>query len=78
MNFGQMLMWHIVLIPLVLVALVGAHVLAVRVRGVAHPLPVQPSPGPSGAPGCGRGRPGRMAGADPPLRHPQGGHGGHR
>ena len=32
MNFGQMLMWHIVLIPLVLVALV-------RVRGVAHPLP---------------------------------------
>jgi hypothetical protein len=41
MNFGQMLMWHIVLIPLVLVALVGAHVLAVRVRGVAHPLPVR-------------------------------------
>jgi Cytochrome b(N-terminal)/b6/petB len=40
MNFGQMLMWHIVLIPLVLIALVGAHVLAVRVRGVAHPLPV--------------------------------------
>ncbi len=41
MNFGQMLMWHIVLIPLVLVALVGAHILAVRVRGVAHPLPLQ-------------------------------------
>jgi len=41
MNFGQMLMWHIVLIPLVLVALVGAHVLAVRVRGVVHPLPVK-------------------------------------
>jgi hypothetical protein len=40
MNFGQMLMWHIVLIPLVLVALVGAHVLAVRARGVVHPLPV--------------------------------------
>ena len=40
MNFGQMLMWHIALIPLVLVAVVGAHVLAVRVRGVAHPLPV--------------------------------------
>jgi hypothetical protein len=40
MNFGQMLMWHIVLIPLVLIALVGAHVLAVRVRGVAHRLPV--------------------------------------
>ncbi|MGH3289002.1 MAG: cytochrome b N-terminal domain-containing protein, partial [Streptosporangiaceae bacterium] len=39
MNFGQMLMWHIVLVPLVLVAIVGAHVLLVRVRGVAHPLP---------------------------------------
>ncbi len=39
MNFGQMLMWHIVLLPLVLVAIVGAHVLAVRVRGVVHPLP---------------------------------------
>ncbi len=38
MNFGQMLLWHVVLIPLVLVAIVGAHVLLVRVRGVAHPL----------------------------------------
>jgi hypothetical protein len=41
MNFGQMLLWHIVLVPLVLVAIVGAHVLAVRVRGVVHPLPAQ-------------------------------------
>jgi hypothetical protein len=39
MNFGQMLMWHIVLIPIVLVAIVGAHVLLVRMRGVSHPLP---------------------------------------
>jgi hypothetical protein len=39
MNFGQMLLWHVVLIPLVLIALVGAHVLLVRVRGVSHPLP---------------------------------------
>src|SRR6202035_2269889 len=39
MNFGQMLMWHIVLIPIVLVALIGAHVLLVRHRGVSHPLP---------------------------------------
>lgn len=38
-NFGQMLMWHILLIPILLVALVGAHILLVRVRGVAHPLP---------------------------------------
>jgi Cytochrome b(N-terminal)/b6/petB len=39
MNFGQMLLWHVVLIPIILVSLVGAHVLMVRVRGVAHPLP---------------------------------------
>jgi Cytochrome b(N-terminal)/b6/petB len=38
MNFGQMLMWHIVLVPIVLVAIVGAHILLVRVRGVAHPI----------------------------------------
>jgi hypothetical protein len=41
MNFGQMLMWHIVLIPIILVAIVGAHVLMVRVRGVSHPLPAR-------------------------------------
>lgn len=41
MNFGQMLLWHVVLIPIVLVTIVGAHVLLVRVRGVSHPLPVQ-------------------------------------
>jgi len=40
MNFGQMLMWHIVLIPVVLIAITGAHVLLVRMRGVSHPLPV--------------------------------------
>jgi cytochrome b/b6/petB-like protein len=38
MNFGQMLMWHIVLIPIVLIAVVGAHVLLVRMRGVSHPI----------------------------------------
>src|SRR5436305_3184128 len=41
MNFGQMLLWHIVLVPIILVALVGAHVLLVRVRGVSHPLPAR-------------------------------------
>ncbi len=39
MNFGQMLMWHIVLLPIILIAIIGAHVLLVRVRGVSHPLP---------------------------------------
>lgn len=41
MNTGQMLLWHIALLPLVLVAVVGAHVLLVRVRGVSHPLPAR-------------------------------------
>ena len=42
LNFGQMLMWHIVLIPMVLVALIGAHILLVRVRGVVHPVQKRP------------------------------------
>ncbi len=37
-NFGQMLMWHIVLLPLVVVLLVGVHVLLVRRRGVVPPF----------------------------------------
>jgi len=41
MDVGQMLLWHVVLIPIVLIALVGAHVLLVRVRGVSHPLPAR-------------------------------------
>ncbi len=41
MNVGQMLLWHVVLIPIILVAIVGAHVLLVRVRGVSHPLPAK-------------------------------------
>jgi len=54
MNFGQMLMWHIVLVPIILVAVVGAHVLLVRIRGVAHPIA-------TGAPGPQRGRARRRA-----------------
>jgi hypothetical protein len=41
MNFGQMFMWHIVLMPLILVVIVGLHVILVRVRGVSHPLPAK-------------------------------------
>ena len=43
MNTGQMLLWHVVLIPILLIALVGAHVLLVRIRGVTHPLPARPA-----------------------------------
>jgi len=37
-NFGQMIMWHIVLLPLVVGILVGGHILLVRLRGVVPPF----------------------------------------
>jgi len=38
LNFGQMLMWHILLLPLVVALLTGGHILLVRRRGVVPPL----------------------------------------
>jgi quinol---cytochrome c reductase cytochrome b subunit, bacillus type len=38
LNFGQMLMWHIVLLPLVVGVVVVIHVLQVRRRGVVPPF----------------------------------------
>jgi ubiquinol-cytochrome c reductase cytochrome b subunit len=40
-NFGQMIMWHIVLLPLCIVAIVAVHVLMVRLRGVVTPFPAK-------------------------------------
>jgi quinol-cytochrome oxidoreductase complex cytochrome b subunit len=37
-NFGQMLLWHVVLLPLVVGAIVVWHVLLIRRRGVVPPL----------------------------------------
>jgi ubiquinol-cytochrome c reductase cytochrome b subunit len=42
LNVGQMLMWHIVLLPLVLGVLVAGHVLLVRRRGVVPPFERRP------------------------------------
>ena len=39
LDFGQMLMWHIVLLPLVIGVLTVWHVLLVRHRGVVPPFP---------------------------------------
>lgn len=39
-DFGQMLLWHIVLLPLVIGVLTLLHVLFVRVRGVVPPYPL--------------------------------------
>ncbi|MHB8191112.1 MAG: cytochrome b N-terminal domain-containing protein [Ferrimicrobium sp.] len=38
LNFGQMFMWHILLLPLLVVFAVGIHVLLVRYRGVVPPI----------------------------------------
>ncbi|HET8989874.1 MAG TPA: cytochrome b N-terminal domain-containing protein [Acidimicrobiales bacterium] len=38
LNFGQMLMWHIVLLPLAAVVLTAVHVLMVRAKGVVPPF----------------------------------------
>jgi len=38
LNFGQMLMWHIVLLPIAAVLLTGIHVLLVRKKGVVPPF----------------------------------------
>jgi quinol---cytochrome c reductase cytochrome b subunit, bacillus type len=40
LNYGQMLLWHVVLLPLAVAFLIGIHVLQVRRRGVVPPLPV--------------------------------------
>jgi quinol-cytochrome oxidoreductase complex cytochrome b subunit len=38
LNLGQMLMWHIVLLPIAAVVLTGLHVLLVRSKGVVPPF----------------------------------------
>ena len=39
LNFGQMLMWHIVLLPIGVVLIAGLHILMVRRRGIVPPFP---------------------------------------
>ena len=68
MNFGQMLMWHIVLMPIVLVAIIGAHVLLVRVRGVIAPAAARPAcRGGTARQRAARGRPTPHPGAARPA-----------
>jgi ubiquinol-cytochrome c reductase cytochrome b subunit len=44
LDFGQMLMWHIVLMPLVVGVIVVLHLLMVRRRGVVPPFPIAAVP----------------------------------
>jgi ubiquinol-cytochrome c reductase cytochrome b subunit len=41
LNFGQMLMWHIALLPIAVVVLTVLHILLVRRHGVVPPLPAK-------------------------------------
>jgi hypothetical protein len=38
MNFGQMIAWHILLIPIALILIIAIHIIMVRKRGVVHPV----------------------------------------
>jgi quinol-cytochrome oxidoreductase complex cytochrome b subunit len=40
LNFGQMYTYHVLLLPVVVVALVGGHILLVRRTGIVPPLPL--------------------------------------
>ena len=72
LNFGQMLLWHVLLVPIVLIIIIAVHVLLVRRRGVVHPLsrsghrqgaPVAVA-GPTGAPGAPLVAPDPVSGGD--------------
>ncbi|MEI8404543.1 MAG: cytochrome b N-terminal domain-containing protein [Actinomycetes bacterium] len=43
LNFGQMLMWHIMILPLAVVAISVLHVLLVRTRGIVPPIELEPA-----------------------------------
>jgi len=47
LNFGQMLLWHALLMPLVVGLIVVVHILQVRHRGVVPPIGAEPEAAPS-------------------------------
>jgi quinol-cytochrome oxidoreductase complex cytochrome b subunit len=63
LNTGQMLLWHVVLLPLAVAVLVGLHVILVRRHGVVPPFDAVPG-GPAAAERADAGvAPGRGTGA---------------
>jgi ubiquinol-cytochrome c reductase cytochrome b subunit len=42
LDYGQMMLFHVLLLPIVLAALIGVHILLVRRRGVVPPIEVGP------------------------------------
>ncbi len=77
MDFGQMFIWHVLLLPLVLGILVGIHILLVRIRGVVPPFPPRRrrvEAAPAEASVAGPGPPGGAGGGTTSVP----GDGGHR
>ena len=68
-DFGQMYIWHVILLPVVVVALVVAHVLLVRRHGVVPPYPARTARERTrpAASQRGRIRLSAAAGAEPPA-----------
>ncbi|MBM9506473.1 cytochrome b N-terminal domain-containing protein [Actinacidiphila acididurans] len=54
LDFGQMLMWHILLLPFALGALTAWHVLLVRLRGIVPPIDATTPPATPPAPAATR------------------------
>lgn len=57
LNFGQMFMWHILLLPLIVLLIVGVHVMQVRLRGVVPPIKANSDPMADSKPWSGKYRP---------------------
>jgi quinol---cytochrome c reductase cytochrome b subunit, bacillus type len=50
LNPGQMLLWHIMLLPFAVVILAGLHIVMVRLRGVVPPIGIDPDGEPTSDP----------------------------
>ena len=71
-DFGQMYTWHVILLPVAVVALVAWHVLLVRTHGVVPPYAGEGRSCRSPAKGCGMSRPATRL---PPRSSPRSGTG---
>ena len=70
LNFGQMLLWHVLLLPIAVAVIVGLHLLLVRRRGVVRPLPVPAHRRGAAADPRTAGRPAVAAPVDAPIGSP--------
>jgi quinol-cytochrome oxidoreductase complex cytochrome b subunit len=66
MNFGQMYSYHVLLLPVAVMALVAAHVLLVRRHGVVPPFAVAAAGAPATPAAPAAPPPGPPAGEEPP------------